>query len=510
MSDELKSGSGGAGEPPERWLEGLPSPDKDEAGWEASAKATEQAVANAGAEATAAGDLLEAPKLDAEPGEPSSPGADAAPLSGPASGPVSGRGPRSGRGSLKDLAQRTAARTPLPGAAEPSPVSKPTPSTATPSGPVSASPTSARGSDRSAVRRAAEAGDDDSGFVNLKAVHGAATPEQDARASKTELGSADLLDDEMASVPPGPASSEVLSSGHVDFAAAAAASGPASSAGPASQPANDTGPASAAPQSAAAPSAAGKAPPSSNSNTWLGLGIAVAGIAAAVALWVTMGSKPVEGPTAQRSSVVEAPAEGAAAGDQAAPSEAQKPDDEKKPGGLSISDLDDATVDALGDDEESPSGGAVAVGPGKPAPDAPEGKKTGKDEPSDSGEKGDLGDEMAKAAGADDDDDDGEEPVPAAADPKDKNQSIPEAPPQGKVQAAIGSVLGGARACVAGGDDVSRATITFGSSGAVKSVSVSGWAAGKGAAGCIKSALKGANVGRFARPSYTVGVTVRP
>jgi hypothetical protein len=41
-------------------------------------------------------------------------------------------------------------------------------------------------------------------------------------------------------------------------------------------------------------------------------------------------------------------------------------------------------------------------------------------------------------------------------------------------------------------------------------VNVNGWAAGKGAAGCIKSALKSANVGAFSKPSYTVSVTIRP
>jgi hypothetical protein len=44
----------------------------------------------------------------------------------------------------------------------------------------------------------------------------------------------------------------------------------------------------------------------------------------------------------------------------------------------------------------------------------------------------------------------------------------------------------------------------------VSSVSVSGWASGKPAAGCIKSALQGANVGAFSKPSFTVGVTIRP
>ena len=91
-----------------------------------------------------------------------------------------------------------------------------------------------------------------------------------------------------------------------------------------------------------------------------------------------------------------------------------------------------------------------------------------------------------------------------------KSSSIPEQPPQGSVQAAIGSVMGGAKGCVAGADDVSRAQITFGSNGSVTNVSVSGWAAGKGAAGCIKGALKGANVGPFSKPSFTVGVTIRP
>jgi hypothetical protein len=89
-------------------------------------------------------------------------------------------------------------------------------------------------------------------------------------------------------------------------------------------------------------------------------------------------------------------------------------------------------------------------------------------------------------------------------------KNVPDRPPQGSVTAAVGAVMGSAKACVAGADDVSRATITFGSSGAVQSVAVSGWASGKPAASCIQNALKGANVGAFSQPTFTFGVTIRP
>lgn len=98
--------------------------------------------------------------------------------------------------------------------------------------------------------------------------------------------------------------------------------------------------------------------------------------------------------------------------------------------------------------------------------------------------------------------------APAAA--KDRNQTIPEKPSQGKVAAAVGGVMGGAKACVAGAEDVSKATITFGSSGKATNVSVSGWAASHGQSGCVKSALMGANVGPFSDSTFTFSVTIRP
>lgn len=87
---------------------------------------------------------------------------------------------------------------------------------------------------------------------------------------------------------------------------------------------------------------------------------------------------------------------------------------------------------------------------------------------------------------------------------------LPDKPSTGAVQAAIGSVMGSARACVAGHDEASRATLTFGSDGRVQSVAVSGKAAGTPAEACIKAALGKARVQPFARPSFSVGTTIRP
>jgi hypothetical protein len=91
-----------------------------------------------------------------------------------------------------------------------------------------------------------------------------------------------------------------------------------------------------------------------------------------------------------------------------------------------------------------------------------------------------------------------------------RNQSIPEQPSQGQVNAAIRAVMPSVKACVAGADDVSRAQVTFGSNGGVTSVSVTGWAASHGATGCIKAALQGANVGPFAKSTFTTGFPIRP
>lgn len=87
---------------------------------------------------------------------------------------------------------------------------------------------------------------------------------------------------------------------------------------------------------------------------------------------------------------------------------------------------------------------------------------------------------------------------------------VPDHPSLGAVQAAVGAVLGSARACVAGDEKPSSAVLVFGSDGHVKSVSVSGPAAGTPAAGCIRSALSRARVQPFGRSSYSVGTPIRP
>jgi hypothetical protein len=87
--------------------------------------------------------------------------------------------------------------------------------------------------------------------------------------------------------------------------------------------------------------------------------------------------------------------------------------------------------------------------------------------------------------------------------------NIPQKPSQGAVTGALGAVLPGARACLGPDDAISRASVVFGSSGAVESVNVSGSAAGKPAEACIKGALMKAKVQPFAEPSYTAPVTIR-
>lgn len=83
-------------------------------------------------------------------------------------------------------------------------------------------------------------------------------------------------------------------------------------------------------------------------------------------------------------------------------------------------------------------------------------------------------------------------------------------PSTGAALAAVGRVMGGAKACVAGHSAPSNATITFGSNGKVQSVAISGPAAGTAAESCIRSALSGARVAPFAKPTFTVRVPIRP
>ncbi len=88
--------------------------------------------------------------------------------------------------------------------------------------------------------------------------------------------------------------------------------------------------------------------------------------------------------------------------------------------------------------------------------------------------------------------------------------TVPQRPSQGSVAGGIGSVMPSVKSCLGSDDPISRASITFQSDGTVKSVTVSGFAAGKPQESCIKAALMKANVGPFAEATYQVTQPIRP
>ena len=143
----------------------------------------------------------------------------------------------------------------------------------------------------------------------------------------------------------------------------------------------------------------------------------------------------------------------------------------------------------------APEPPAAAPAPA-PAPAAPAA-------PAEGGLKG----AMAKAAGPPMA---GGEAVTAAAGPQSNGSNVPEVPSQGAIQGAIGAHMSAAKGCVRGDAPPSRVSLTFGSDGKVKSVSISGNAAGSPAEGCLKSAFSKSSVGPFSRASYPVSFTVRP
>ena len=230
----------------------------------------------------------------------------------------------------------------------------------------------------------------------------------------------------------------------------------------------------------------------------IGLAIAVMGIAAAFAVYRTRQPEvapprtdPVAAVQTSKPAVLPAQTGAPQAADQpavvasseTAPAASDAPKTEPAPG---------ATGTAAA------SATAVAeVKPSAPSAAEPKGSKVGT-----------LDEEMKKAVGS-------SESQPAPADESKPAAggsagALPDQPSQGNAQAAVRSVLPGARACVAGATETSSASVTFSSSGSVQSVSVGGWAAQNGKTGCVKSALQGAHVAPFAKPSFTVPVTIRP
>ncbi len=238
----------------------------------------------------------------------------------------------------------------------------------------------------------------------------------------------------------------------------------------------------------------------------IGLGLAAAGIAAAFA--IVKSNQPTQvaakAPSQPASALVvveqEAPVMKAAAPEAQAAA---------GPKAVDISQLDTAptaTAAAQGGAVAKSEGAGTAAPTAEVAPTAAPTAEAVAARPSSSG-SGDIDSEIARTTGRSGELGEGVKATPAAAQgPK----TVPETPPTGKVMSAVRAVLGGARACVEGADSDTNATITFASSGAVQSVSVSGWAASNGKSGCVKSALKGANVGPFQKASFSAPVTVRP
>ena len=83
-------------------------------------------------------------------------------------------------------------------------------------------------------------------------------------------------------------------------------------------------------------------------------------------------------------------------------------------------------------------------------------------------------------------------------------------PSLGQVQAALMPVLPSARACFAPDSPETRAMITFESSGAVKSVSVTGYAKGRPEESCVRGMLAKARVDPFSDATYSVPVHDSP
>ncbi|MFT3774136.1 MAG: hypothetical protein QM820_52895 [Minicystis sp.] len=370
------------------------------------------------------------------------------------------------RQSLKEIAARASqagARLSQPGSAPAS----------MPSAPSSIPAPSARLSTPTPLPRPSEAGKDDSGVINLQVVQQTATAAQRAAAEKAKPAQAGLFDEEKPA----------------EAAKAEGAKAPAEPA-PATMPSN----------------VVAMQPKKSNAGVIGGVAIAVLGLAAAFAI---VSRKPATPPPAPVAQAETKPAEQPKAAPPVAATAAPTAVASAEPTPSATAEADNKTAEA----PKAPTlGGPLPSGAATAGAAATGDAKVAAKGPLPSGKPGDLQSEMAKAVGKDgaakQDQGAGPAPEPAAAGPK--NQNIPEQPSQGAVAAAFGPVMGGAKACVAGADDVSRASVTFSSAGTVTSVSVSGWAAAHGQSGCVQAALKAAKVGPFSKPSFTVGVPIRP
>ncbi|XXY44097.1 hypothetical protein WME91_29225 [Sorangium sp. So ce269] len=500
-------------------LNDWPAPALDEAAWETrAARIVEVALSRRSEDTAAQTALLAAPDLAAEPGEEQageilrevhaagegSTMADgsqadrAAKSEASLSGGSASRPPERKRQSLKEIAERasqapgrlsaapgasgSATATPLPSGR--GPLSTPLPPSgrgSMPPGRVSTPP--GRGSLSGSTRasspslRVGEGVTEDSGVIDLNRLSASVPPEQVEAAGGVQPGAAGSREDEK------PAEVAAMSARR--------------------------------PRAVAAP-AAEVAAKKRSGGMIAGVAIAALGLAAAVAVMV----KTPKAPSQQETTATPAAAPAPAAPRDDRPAEPAAPVAAAPAAPAVSAEAEQQPVETAEKLAAAPRTAAAQAGAGAAAPAAPaapvaaqkaepQGKVAAA--PTAPGKPGDLPSAMQAAVGDEAEKQSSvvsEAPVPASG-PRGQ-QNIPEQPSQGSVQAALGSVMGNARACVAGADDVSRAQITFSSTGQVSKVSVSGWAAANGQSSCVQSALKAANVGPFSKPSFSINASIRP
>ena len=363
----------------------------------------------------------------------------------------------------------------------------PPPPAASPSNPTPAPPPVA------GVVRGEEANENDSGIVDLKAI-ASADPSGAHRAADTPLASQGLFDDDV----PAPSAKPAVAS----------AVGQALTPAPASTTSSAPSAATASQAPAASPAAKKEEKKGGTGLVLLFGGLVAAAAIAAGGFFVfkSMKSSAATAPVAANTAKVDAPKATATA--TAAATVATN--DAPKTDGINLDTL--------------PQGGAVT--PGAPVAKggvAPKATAAGSaPAPAGSvdprlvvnnipqgggGSGGDLTNAMQAAAG-------GGSSTAATANtatgPQYAPGSVPQKPSQGQVAGAIGAVLPDAKHCLNEGDPISRANVVFKSDGTVQSVSVSGFASGKPAEACIKTALGKAKVSPFAEATYSFPVTVRP
>lgn len=505
----------------EAMLSSWPAPPNDDAAWENRAAKIVAAATNAprasDAELAALSALLAKPALESEPGEveslkvsavnarsasgekamsqDSNAGSSAKPSSPPA---AAAGGTASKRPSLKELAARAnqanAAGSPSirPPASMPPPSAEAVPQDK-PSVPKSPSIAPPKASVPPPARPI-EAGKEDSGRVDLNAINQAATPAQIAAAEVAKPAAHDLVSDAVGEDKPAAANdtTEGAKVQNISEARAKKSKKKSEAAKTAEPVAAETAPAAAA--------AIKKDDEEGGSGKWVAL---VAMLAIAAGAFFMFRNKEQPPPPA---AVVQPKQEAAQAAVDTKKIEEPKPAST----GLSIDSLPAAEPAESAKAAPGPKLAAAPVETAAPPPTPPEPvAPTAVPTATNGGKVGDLASEMAKSVGGSADKPvNADDATPAAG--KTGSQTIPEQPSQGAANAAVRPLAANAKSCVAGADDVSMASVTFSSAGTVSNVNVSGWAAKNGKSDCIKSALKGANVGPFAKPSFTITVPIRP